>query len=61
MSKLFQTIHLGQKILYFKVPMEIVDEINLTYQNNIKDLKKHNHYLAAVSYTHLTLPTILRV
>ena len=46
MSKLFQTIHLGQKILYFKVPMEIVDEINLTYQNNVKDLKEHNQYLA---------------
>ena len=26
--------------------MEIVDEINLTYQNNIKDLKEHNQYLA---------------
>ena len=26
--------------------MEIVDEINLTYQNNIKDLKKHNEHLA---------------
>ena len=46
MNKLFETIHLGQKILHFNVPIEIVDEINLTYQNNIKDLKKHNQYLA---------------
>jgi len=46
MSELFKTIHLGQKILHFKVPMKIVDEINLTYQNNIKDLKNHNQYLA---------------
>ena len=41
MSKLFETIHLGQKILHFNVPIEIVDEINLTYQNNVKDLKAH--------------------
>ena len=46
MSELFKTIHLGQKILHFNVPMEIIDEINLTYQNNIKDLKNHNQYLA---------------
>ena len=46
MSKLFETIHLGQKILHFNVPIEIVDEINLTYQNNVKDLKAHNQYLA---------------
>ena len=46
MSKLFETIHLGQKILHFNVPIEIVDEINLAYQNNIKDLKKHNEHLA---------------
>ena len=46
MSELFKTIHLGQKILHFKVPMEIIDEINLSYQNNIKDLKNHNQYLA---------------
>ena len=46
MSKLFETIHLGQKILHFNVPIEIVDEINLTYQNNVKDLKEHNHFLA---------------
>ena len=45
MSKLFETIHLGQKILHFNVPIEILDEINLTYQNNIKDLKKHNEHL----------------
>ena len=46
MSELFKTIHLGQKILHFNVPMEIIDEINLTYQNNVKDLKNHNQYLA---------------
>ena len=46
MSELFKVIHLGQKILHFNVPMEIIDEINLTYQNNIKDLKNHNQYLA---------------
>ena len=46
MEKLFETIHLGQKILHFNVPIEIVDEINLTYQNNVKDLKEHNQYLA---------------
>ena len=46
MEKLFETIHLGQKILHFNVPTEIVDEINLTYQNNVKDLKKHNEHLA---------------
>ena len=46
MSELFKTIHLGQKILHFNVPIEIVDEINLTYQNNVKDLKEHNQYLA---------------
>ena len=46
MSELFKTIHLGQKILHFNVPIEIVDEINLTYQNNVKDLKGHNQYLA---------------
>ncbi len=46
MSKLFETIHLGQKILHFNMPVEMVDEINLTYQNNVKDLKEHNHYLA---------------
>ena len=46
MSELFKTIHLGQKILHFNVPMEMIDEINLTYQNNIKDLKEHNQYLA---------------
>ena len=45
-EKLFETIHLGQKILHFNVPIEIVDEINLTYQNNVKDLKNHNQYLA---------------
>ena len=46
MSELFKTIHLGQKILHFNVHMEIIDEINLTYQNNIKDLKNHNQYHA---------------
>ena len=46
MSKLFETIHLGQKILHFNVPIEIVDDINLTYQNNVKDLEKHNQHLA---------------
>ena len=46
MSKLFETIHLGQKILHFNMPMDMVDEINLTYQNNVKDLKEHNYYLA---------------
>ena len=46
MNKLFETIHLGQKILHFNVPTEILDEINLTYENNLKDLKEHNHALA---------------
>ena len=46
MSELFKTIHLGQKILHFNVPIEIIDEINLTYDNNIKELKTHNQYLA---------------
>ena len=46
MTKLFETIHLGQRILHFNMPMDMVDEINLTYQNNIKDLKEHNHFLA---------------
>ena len=46
MSKLFETIHLGQKILHFNVPSEIVDEINQTYDDNIKDLKNHNYALA---------------
>ena len=46
MSKLFETIHLGQRVLHFNMPMEMVDKINLTYQNNIKDLKEHNQYLA---------------
>ena len=46
MKKLFETIHIGQKVLYFSAPTEIIDEINLTYDNNIKELKKHNQHLA---------------
>ena len=46
MSELFKTIHLGQKILHFNMPTDLVDKINLTYQNNIKDLKEHNNHLA---------------
>ena len=43
---LSEVIYLGQKILLFKTPAKIVDEINLTYDNNIKELKKHNQHLA---------------
>ena len=43
---LSEVIYLGQKILLFKTPTEIVDEINLTYDNNIKELKNHNQHLA---------------
>ncbi len=43
---LSEVIYLGQKILLFKTPVKIVDEINLTYDNNIKELKKHNQHLA---------------
>ena len=46
MKKLFETIHIGQKVLYFSAPTEIIDKINLTYDNNIKELKKHNQHLA---------------
>ena len=43
---LSEVIYLGQKILLFKTPTKIVDEINQTYDNNIKELKNHNQYLA---------------
>ena len=43
---LSEVIYLGQKILLFKTPAKIVDEINLTYDNNIKELKNHNQHLA---------------
>jgi len=33
MSELFKVIHLGQKILHFNVPMEIIDEIKSMLSN----------------------------
>ena len=46
MSELFKTIHLGQKALHFTAPIEIVDEINETYDKYLTELKPHNKYLA---------------
>jgi len=40
----YKTINLGQKILKFNVPKDIIDTINNSYKNNI--LPEHNQYLA---------------
>jgi|TARA_R100001460_G_scaffold24521_1_gene49234 hypothetical protein len=40
----YKTINLGQKILKFNVPKDIIDTINNSYENNI--LPEHNQYLA---------------
>ena len=45
-QELFKTIHLGQKVLHFTTPQPIIDEINETYNKNLKNLAQHNKYLA---------------
>jgi hypothetical protein len=39
-------INLGQAILHFKVPKDIIDEINNVYESQLNNLKKHNNVLA---------------
>ena len=42
-------------------PKIVTDRINEFYTKQFSNVGRSVHYLAAVSYTHLTLPTILRV
>ena len=55
----------GPKIAVIKIPQNLVKKINDEVENITKDKKKskQNDYSKklAVSYTHLTLPTIFRV
>ena len=41
-----KTIHLGQKILHFDVPVAIVEEINTLYEDKISSLERYNNNLA---------------
>ena len=43
--KNFEKIVIGQTILKFKAPVEILDEINLVYQNKFDQLPNSNHRL----------------
>jgi len=43
-TRKYKTITLGQKILKFDVPKEIIETINNTYESN--NLSEHNNYLA---------------
>ena len=38
--------HLGTRVVKFKLPTEFVDDINKAYDENSKELKPHNDYLA---------------
>jgi len=41
-----ETIHLGQKILRFEVPKELVEEINVLYEKKFPSLESYNGNLA---------------
>ena len=43
--KNFEKIVIGQTILKFKAPVEILDEINLVYQNKFDQLPDPNYRL----------------
>ena len=44
-EKMFKKIVLGQTILKFETPVEILDEINLVYQDKFEQLPDNNYRL----------------
>ena len=42
----YKVFTLGTSIVRFNLPMELIDDINKAYDENLKELKPHNDYLA---------------
>ena len=55
--------HLAEKLLMEGDEVYIIDDLSTGCVENVEHLQQHPkfHYYFAVSYTHLTLPTILLV
>ena len=41
-----KTFYLGTSVIKFNLPIEFIDSINKVYDENSKELKPHNDYLA---------------
>ena len=55
LNEMINSVH-DAKLFYLRTPSDLIDKSILN-----EGLLKTNDFLQAVSYTHLTLPTILRM